>query len=87
VRQLLHCALWRARRRHPTAKETDESYQKEIEELRLVPGVGEAKAEPPSRGGYRSVKDLQNAKADDLATVKGIGEKLAAKIIRGRGVS
>ena len=69
----------------PNDKEQGDSYEKEIQELRLVPGVGEAKAELLHEAGYRSVNDLRNASADDLATVKGIGEKLAAKIIEGAG--
>jgi KaiC/GvpD/RAD55 family RecA-like ATPase len=55
----------------------------DLEELRLVPGVGEAKAETLHEAGYRSLKDLQNASVDELSAVKGIGEKLAAKIIQG----
>ena len=64
-------------------KDSNVTYQREIDELRLVPGVGEAKAELLHEAGYKSVKDLQTARTDDLATVKGIGEKLAAKIIEG----
>jgi KaiC/GvpD/RAD55 family RecA-like ATPase len=60
-----------------------EGHEKDIEDLRRVPGVGETKAELLHEAGYRSVKDLQDAKVDELATVKGIGEKLAAKIIEG----
>ena len=58
-------------------------YEKEIGELRRVPGVGEAKAELLHEAGYRSISDLQGARVDELATVKGIGEKLASKIIEG----
>ncbi len=56
---------------------------KELEELKLVPGVGEAKAEILRQAGYRSIKELQKASVEDLSSVKGIGEKLAAKIIDG----
>ncbi len=55
--------------------------EKELDELKLVPGVGEAKAEALHEAGYRSIKDLKSARVDDLASVKGIGEKLATKIL------
>src|SRR4030042_390213 len=55
----------------------------DLEELRLGPGVGEAKAETLYEAGYRSLKDLQKARVDELSAVKGIGEKLATKIIQG----
>jgi KaiC/GvpD/RAD55 family RecA-like ATPase len=58
-------------------------HEKEIEELTKVPGVGGAKAELLHEAGYRSIKDLQSASVDELSTVKGIGEKLATKIIEG----
>ncbi|OGS55638.1 MAG: hypothetical protein A3K60_00895 [Euryarchaeota archaeon RBG_19FT_COMBO_56_21] len=66
-------------------KETEGSDQtdKELEELRRIPGVGEAKAEILHEAGYRSILDVQNAKVDDLSAVKGMGEKLANKIIQG----
>jgi KaiC/GvpD/RAD55 family RecA-like ATPase len=64
-------------------RELDEAYDKEIQELRLVPGVGEAKAELLHEAGYRSVNDLRNARPEELAMVKGIGDKLAVKIIEG----
>jgi KaiC/GvpD/RAD55 family RecA-like ATPase len=57
--------------------------EKELQELRQVPGVGEAKAETLLQAGYHSIKDLQKATVEDLSMVKGIGEKLAAKIIQG----
>lgn len=63
--------------------EDPEAEEKEFEELKQVPGVGEAKAEVLHEAGYRSIKDLQSASLDDLAAVKGIGEKLATKIIEG----
>jgi KaiC/GvpD/RAD55 family RecA-like ATPase len=56
---------------------------KALDELRQVPGVGEAKAEVLLQAGYHSIKDLQSASVDDLSMVKGIGEKLATKIIQG----
>ncbi|MGD9963581.1 MAG: helix-hairpin-helix domain-containing protein, partial [Thermoplasmata archaeon] len=54
-----------------------------IEELMSVPGVGDAKAHVLYKAGYKTVKDLQQADLEELAGVKGIGDKLAAKIIEG----
>lgn len=53
------------------------------DELTSIPGVGQAKAEILREAGYKSIKDIQDAKAEDLASIKGIGEKLATKIIKG----
>jgi KaiC/GvpD/RAD55 family RecA-like ATPase len=54
-----------------------------LEALRQIPGVGEAKAETLHEAGYRSVEDVQKASVEELSSVKGIGERLAAKIIEG----
>jgi KaiC/GvpD/RAD55 family RecA-like ATPase len=54
-----------------------------VEELMSVPGVGDAKAHVLYKAGYRTVKDLQQADREELGKVKGIGDKLAAKIIEG----
>lgn len=71
----------------PDPEEREQS-SKVIEELRHVPGVGAAKAETLYEAGYRSVRDLREASVEDLSAVKGIGEKLAAKIIDGaKGLS
>ena len=79
-----YTALPGARDDDPSAgKGPNDAHEREIEELRLVPGVGEAKAELLHEAGFRSVKDLQTARTEDLAMVKGIGEKLAAKIVEG----
>jgi KaiC/GvpD/RAD55 family RecA-like ATPase len=67
----------------PDKAKPEGEHEKEIEELTKVPGVGETKAELLHEAGYRSIKDLQGASVDELATVKGIGEKLASKIIEG----
>jgi KaiC/GvpD/RAD55 family RecA-like ATPase len=56
-----------------------------IETLLQIPGVGQSKAEILLEAGYRSLKDIQNARVEELASVKGIGEKLAVKIIEGAG--
>ena len=55
----------------------------EDEDLLKIPGVGEAKAEVLKEAGYRSLKDIQTASVEELSAVKGIGEKLASKIIQG----
>lgn len=52
------------------------------EELMSVHGIGEAKAVALQEAGYKTIKDLQQAKAEDLSSVRGIGEKLASKIIK-----
>ncbi len=54
-----------------------------VEQLMTVPGIGDAKAHELYKAGYRSVEDLQNADREELANVKGIGDKLAGKIIEG----
>jgi len=55
----------------------------ELGELRKIPGVGSAKAEILKEAGYHSVEDIKTASVEELSSVKGIGEKLAAKIIQG----
>jgi KaiC/GvpD/RAD55 family RecA-like ATPase len=64
-------------------KPKEQADDKELEELRLVPGVGEAKAEILRQAGYRSIRELQKASVEELSSVKGIGERLASKIIEG----
>ncbi|MBN1677516.1 MAG: hypothetical protein JW880_03160 [Candidatus Thermoplasmatota archaeon] len=60
-----------------------ESEDKGLDELRQVPGVGDAKAEILYDAGYHTIKDLQKATVEELAEVKGIGERLANKIMLG----
>lgn len=57
--------------------------EKNLEELRKIPGVGAAKADTLYEAGFHSLKDIQQASAEQLSEVKGIGEKLATKIIEG----
>jgi KaiC/GvpD/RAD55 family RecA-like ATPase len=52
-------------------------------ELQKIPGVGAAKAEVLKEAGYHTIKDVKSASVEELSAVKGIGEKLAAKIIQG----
>jgi len=56
-----------------------------FEELLRIPGVGQSKAEILHEAGYHSLKDIQKARMEELASVKGIGEKLAMKIIESAG--
>ncbi len=56
------------------------------EELQRIPGVGAAKADTLYEAGYHSLKDIQQANLEELSAVKGIGEKLATKIIEGAKV-
>jgi KaiC/GvpD/RAD55 family RecA-like ATPase len=60
------------------APETD----KNLEQLLQVPGVGEAKAEILYEAGYHTIDDLKKASVEQLSAVKGIGEKLASKIVQ-----
>ena len=61
--------------------EDSPSGEGDVERLMSVPGVGEAKAHLLLKAGYRNVNDLQNADLGELAGIKGIGDKLAAKIL------
>jgi len=65
------------------SQEPPEDANGELDELRQVPGVGDAKAEILHDAGYHTIDDLRNASVDELAGVKGIGERLAAKIMQG----
>ena len=53
----------------------------ELEELMTLPGIKRAKAELLHEAGFRTIEDIQNADAGQLANVKGIGQILAQKII------
>src|SRR4030042_465785 len=55
---------------------------KNLEQLLQVPGVGEAKAEILFEAGYHTVDDLKKASVEQLSAIKGIGEKLASKIVQ-----
>src|SRR3989339_528030 len=67
----------------PLSVQTSPTESYGVEELMAVPGIGDAKAHVLYKAGYRTVKDLQQADPNELAGVKGIGDKLAAKIIEG----
>ncbi len=56
--------------------------EKNLEQLLQVPGVGEAKAEILYEAGYHTIDDLKKASVEQLSAVKGIGEKLASRIIQ-----
>jgi KaiC/GvpD/RAD55 family RecA-like ATPase len=68
---------------HADEVETKTESEKSLEELRKIPGVGAAKADTLYEAGFHSLKDIQQASAEQLSEVKGIGEKLATKIIEG----
>ncbi len=63
--------------------DSEKPEDKDLGELQKIPGVGAAKAEVLREAGYHTVKDVQEASVEELSAVKGIGEKLAAKIIQG----
>ncbi|MBN1785671.1 MAG: ribosomal protein L13e [Candidatus Methanofastidiosa archaeon] len=64
------------------AKEEPEEGDKESMPLDDIPGVGPKTADRLFDAGYVSVADIANAKAEDLAQVKGISEKSAAELIK-----
>ncbi|VVB91335.1 50S ribosomal protein L32e [uncultured archaeon] len=51
-----------------------------IKQLTTIEGVGKAKAKLLYDAGYETIESIQKATVDDIAGVKGIGEKLANKI-------
>jgi KaiC/GvpD/RAD55 family RecA-like ATPase len=68
---------------HADEAEAKTESEKSVEELRKIPGVGAAKADTLYEAGFHSLKDIQQASPEQLIEVKGIGEKLATKIIEG----
>ena len=72
----------------PAEEGSEGGPEKGLVELRQIPGIGEAKAETLYEAGYHCLKDVQGATVEELSCVKGIGEKLASKIIEGaRGIA
>ena len=67
----------------PEAEEHDRRGNEDLDlgELMSLPGIKKAKAELLREAGYRSIRDIQEADAEKLAEVKGIGQTLAQKII------
>lgn len=51
-----------------------------IEQLTTIDGVGKAKAKLLYDAGFETIESVKKANTDDIAAVKGIGEKLANKI-------
>jgi|GEM_PF-356996 len=81
-----HCysSLDRSGKEEPADQgEPTTASEKSLEELRKIPGVGATKAETLYDAGYHSLKDIQQASPEQLTEVKGIGDKLATKIIEG----
>ncbi len=81
-----HCysSLDQPRKEEPADEgEAKTEVEKSQEELRKIPGVGAAKADTLYEAGFHSLKDIQQASPEELSEVKGIGEKLATKIIEG----
>jgi large subunit ribosomal protein L32e len=55
-----------------------------IETISQLPGVGEAKAEALWEAGYRSIEEVRESSAEELADeVDGVGPKLADAILQG----
>ncbi|MFP4626672.1 MAG: 50S ribosomal protein L32e [Natronomonas sp.] len=52
----------------------------EYEELTDISGVGESKAETLVEAGFETIDDIREASQDDLASVEGVGQALAARI-------
>jgi KaiC/GvpD/RAD55 family RecA-like ATPase len=63
--------------------EPETEQERDLEELLRIPGVGETKAETLYDAGFHSLKDILQAGVEQLSEIKGIGEKLANKIVEG----
>jgi KaiC/GvpD/RAD55 family RecA-like ATPase len=64
------------------AEGEDPSGDHDLEELMSVSGIKKAKAVLLYEAGFRTVGDIQNADAAQLAEIKGIGDGLAQKMVR-----
>ncbi len=51
-----------------------------IKQLTTIEGVGKAKAKILYDAGFKTIESVKNASEEDIAGIKGIGEKLAQKI-------
>ena len=51
-----------------------------IKQLTTIEGVGKAKAKILYDAGFKTIESIKNANEDEIAQIKGIGEKLAQKI-------
>ncbi|MCX9080969.1 MAG: 50S ribosomal protein L32e [Candidatus Methanoperedens sp.] len=51
-----------------------------IKQLTTIEGVGKAKAKILYDAGFKTIESVKKANEDDIAQIKGIGEKLAQKI-------
>ncbi len=81
-----HCYSPLGEGAEPNGQQDESGPERAMEELRRIPGVGAAKADILYEAGYHSLQDIQQASPEELSAVKGIGEKLATKIIEGAKV-
>ncbi len=51
-----------------------------IKQLTTLDGVGKAKAKLLYEAGFKTIASIKEAETDDIAGIKGIGEKLASRI-------
>ncbi|MDL5502055.1 MAG: helix-hairpin-helix domain-containing protein, partial [Candidatus Methanoperedens sp.] len=51
-----------------------------IKQLTTINGVGKAKAKILYDAGFETIESVKNASEEEIAGIKGIGEKLAQKI-------
>ena len=49
-------------------------------QLTTIDGVGKAKAKILYDAGFKTIESVKNANEDEIADIKGIGEKLGQKI-------
>ncbi len=55
-------------------------YDKAINTLMMLTGVGRKRAEELYRAGFKDIEDIRKSSEDELARVRGIGKELAKKI-------
>jgi len=53
---------------------------KAVKQLMEIDGVGKAKAKILYDAGFKTIESVKKANEDEIAGIKGIGEKLAQKI-------
>ncbi|RLC42637.1 MAG: transcription termination/antitermination protein NusA [Candidatus Coatesbacteria bacterium] len=60
-------------------------YENFIEHITMIPGVGESIADSLFDSGYKTIHEVSEASPEDLVGVKGVGVKLAEKIVKEAG--